>query len=140
MKKLRQKKERERILGLLNGVEGRAFFGKRCCKNVRTPSGRKKEDWKDFSKVGCQVFLSKEIILGHPCVPRVRVSKGGDKDQAWERRGGAGAGGERGRDRGRDIYEAQRVNAELHVINCDLALAAAHHLVFYQPPSSNDRK
>ena len=54
---------------------------------------QKKEDWKDFSKVGCQVFLSKEIILGHPCVPRVRVSKGGDKDQAWERRGGAGAGG-----------------------------------------------
>jgi hypothetical protein len=51
-----------------------SIFGKRCCKNVRTPSGRKKEDWKDFSKVGCQVFLSKKIILGHPCIPRVRVN------------------------------------------------------------------
>ena len=75
--------------------------------------------------------MSKEIILGHPCVPRVRVSKGGDKDQAWESRGGAGAGG--GGARGRDIYEAQRVNAELHVINCDLASAAPHLLVSTNP-------
>ena len=72
--------------------------------------------------------MSKEIILGHPCVPRVRVSKGGDKDQAWERRGGAGAGGEGGGGGG-DIYEAQRVNAELHVINCDLTSTAPHLLV-----------
>ena len=59
-----------------------SIFGKRCCKNVRTPSGRKKEVWRDFFKAGCQVFLSKEIVLGHPCIPRVRVNKGGDKDQA----------------------------------------------------------
>ena len=52
------------------------IFGKRCCKNVRMKSSRKKEDWKDFSKVECQVFLSREIILGHPCIPRVRVSTG----------------------------------------------------------------
>ena len=62
----------------MSSGEGRAFFGKGCCENVRTPSGKEKEDWKGFSKVGCQVFLSKEIILGHPCIPRVRVSKGGD--------------------------------------------------------------
>ena len=45
--------------------------------------------------------------------------------------GGAGAGG--GGRGGGDIYEAQRVKAELHVINCDLASAAAHHLVSTNP-------
>jgi hypothetical protein len=84
-------------------------------------------------------ILSKEIVLGHPCVPRVRMDTGSDKRRVWERRGGdwRRGGGEEG---GGDIYEPQRVNAELHVINCDLALAAAHHLVFYQPPGSNNRK
>ena len=61
------------------------------------------------------------------------ISEGYEKEGA----GLAEGGGEEG---GGDIYESQRVNAELHVINCDLALAAAHHLVFYQPPGSNSRK
>ena len=55
--------------------EGSTFFGEGCCENVRVPSGKEKEDWKDFSKVECQVLLSKEIILGHPCIPRVRVTR-----------------------------------------------------------------
>ncbi len=55
--------------------EGSAFFGEGCCENVRVPSGEEKEDWKDFSKVECQVLLSKEVILGHPCIPRVRVTR-----------------------------------------------------------------
>ena len=67
-------------------------------------SGKEKEDWRDFSKVECQVLLSKEIILGHPCIPRVRVSKGGDKrpglrkkGRSWcEGGGGEGAGHIRG--------------------------------------------
>ena len=29
-----------------------------------------------ISKVECQIFLSKEIVLGHPCIPRVRVDTG----------------------------------------------------------------
>ena len=108
-----------------------SIFGRRCCKNVRTQSGRKKEDWKDFSNGGCQIFLSKEIVLGHPCIPRVRVDTGSDKRPGLERGGGAGGrGGGRG---GGDKYEAQRVNAELHVINCDLASAAAHLLVSTNP-------
>ena len=41
--------------------------------------------------------------------------------------------GERGGGRGRDIYEAQRVKGKLHVITCDLASAAAHHLVSTNP-------
>jgi hypothetical protein len=56
--------------------EGSAFFGEGCCENVRVPSGKEKEDWRDFSKVECQVLLSKEVVLGHPCIPRVRVTRG----------------------------------------------------------------
>ena len=76
--------------------------------------------------------MSKEIVLGHPCIPRVRVDTGGDKagyekeGRSWRRGGGGGRGGG-------DIYEAQRVNAELHVINCDLASAAPHLLVSTNP-------
>ena len=55
--------------------EGSAFFGEGCCENVRVPSGKEKEDWRDFSKVECQVLLSKEVVLGHPCIPRVRVTR-----------------------------------------------------------------
>ena len=84
-----------------------------------------------MSKVGCQVFLSKEIVLGHPCIPRVRVDRGSDKRPGLRKKGRSWCGG--GGERGRDKYEAQRVNAELHVINCDLASAAAHHLVSTNP-------
>ena len=56
-----------------------SIFGRGCCKSARMQSGRKKEDWKDFSKVECQIFLSREIVLGHPCVPRVRMDTGSDK-------------------------------------------------------------
>ncbi len=107
MKKLQQKEDRERILGLLNGGEGRAFFGKGCCENVRMPSGKEKEDWKGFSKVGCRGFLSREIVLGHPCIPRVRVNKGGDKRPSLRKKGRSWyEGGGRGGGRGRDIYKA----------------------------------
>ena len=50
-----------------------------------------------FQKVGCQVFLSREIVLGHPCIPRVRVNKGGDKRPSLRKRGRSwyeGEGGE----------------------------------------------
>ena len=79
---------------------GSAFFGKGCCENVRMPSGKEKENRRDFSKVRCQVLLSKEVVLGHPCIPRARVNKGGDKrpslrkkGRSWyEGEGGEGAG------------------------------------------------
>ena len=78
----------------MSSKEGRAFFGKGCCEKARTPSGKEKEEhfWQKvlqkctdakrqkkgglerFFKVECQVFLSKEIVLGHPCIPRVRVN------------------------------------------------------------------
>ena len=73
------------------------FSAKGVAKMHRCRAARKKKIGEIFSKVECRVLLSKEVVLGHPCIPRVRVNKGGDKDQAWERRGGAGArGGGRG--------------------------------------------
>ena len=74
------------------------------------------------------MFLSKEIVLGHPGIPRVRVDWGSDKRPGLRKKGRSWR---RGGGRGGD--EAQRVYAELHVINCDLASAAAHHLVSTNP-------
>ena len=99
MEKPQRKKDQEKdFFGLMSSGEGRAFFGKGCCENVRMPSGKEKEDWRDFFKVECRVFLSKEIVLGHPCIPRVRVDTGSDKrpgmrkkGRSW-RRGGGGEG------------------------------------------------
>ena len=42
-------------------------------------SGRKKGVWKDFQKRWMPNILSKEIVLGHPCIPRVRMDTGSDK-------------------------------------------------------------
>ena len=41
------------------------------CKAVE----KKKTGKRLVKKLGCQLLLSKEIILGHPCVPRVRVTR-----------------------------------------------------------------
>ena len=79
---------------------GAHFSAKGVAKKARMPSGKEKENWRDFSKIGCQVLLSKEVVLGHPCIPRVRVNKGGDKrpslrkkGRSWyEGEGGEGAG------------------------------------------------
>ena len=105
MEKTAAKEKSIRILGLLGSGEKESIFGKRCCKNVRTPSGREKEDWRGFSKIGCQVFLSREIVLGHPCIPRVRVNKGGDKRPSLRKKGRSWCEG-RGGGRGRDRYKA----------------------------------
>ena len=48
-----------------------------------------------------EIFLSKEIVLGHPCIPRGRVDTGSDKRPGMRKKGGAGGeggGGERGRE------------------------------------------
>ena len=97
MKKAVMKEKSGKILELLSGVKRRAFFGRRCCKNVRVQSGRKKGGLERFSKVECQVFLSKEIVLGHPCIPRVIVDTGSDKQPGLRKKGRSwreGGGGE----------------------------------------------
>ena len=60
-------------------VEKGDHFWQRVLQKCTDAKRQKKEDWKDFSNVECQIFLSKEIVLGHPCIPRVRVNKGGEK-------------------------------------------------------------
>jgi hypothetical protein len=36
---------------------------------------KKKVEKRLVKKLGCHLLLSKEIILGHPCVPRVRLTR-----------------------------------------------------------------
>ena len=74
-------------------------------KDSRVVEWRKKESifWQKkgglerLSKVECQIFLSKEIVLGHPCIPRVRVDTGSDKRPGLRKKGRSwreGGGGE----------------------------------------------
>jgi hypothetical protein len=44
----------------------------RKCTGVKQQRKRRLE--KTRQKLGCQLLLSKEVILGHPCVPRVRLT------------------------------------------------------------------
>ena len=76
MEKAAAKEKSRRILGLLSSGEGRAFLAKGVAKMYGRQAAEKKEVWRSFFKAGCQVFLFKEIVLGHPCIPRVRVSTG----------------------------------------------------------------
>jgi hypothetical protein len=50
VKKVVARKNPEKILGSLSSGKKESIFGRRCCKNARTQSGRKKEVWKDFQK------------------------------------------------------------------------------------------
>ena len=108
-----------------------SIFWQKVLQKCTDAKRQKKGGLERFSKAGCQIFLSKEIVLGHPCIPRVRVDRGSDKRPGLRKKGRSWRRG--GGERGRDKYEAQRVYAELHVINCDLASAAAHHLVSTNP-------
>jgi hypothetical protein len=89
-------------------------------------AAEKKGSWKDRQKLECQWFLSKEIILGHPCIPCARLTRVTIRDGVWEQGGGAGGGG-------RDRYEAQRVKGGFHVITCNLTVSASHLLVSAVP-------
>ena len=113
-------------------MEKGEHFWQKVLQKCTDAKRQKKGGLERFSKVECQIFLSKEIVLGHPCIPRVRVDTGSDKRPGLRKKGRSWRGGGGG-ERGRDKYEAQRVNAELRVINCDLASAAAHLLVSTNP-------
>jgi hypothetical protein len=127
VKKAVMKEKSGKILGLLSGGKKESIFWQKVLQKCTGAKRQKKRRFgKIFKKDECQIFLSKEIVLGHPCIPRVRVDTGSDKagyekeGRSWRRGGG-------------DIYEAQRVKGKLHVITCDLASAAAHHLVSTNP-------
>ncbi len=51
------------------------FLAKGVAKMCGCRAAEKKKIEKTFQKFGCQLPLSKEIVLGHPCEPRVRVTR-----------------------------------------------------------------
>ncbi len=109
------KESGKRILESTTGGKRRCiFFGKGCCKNVRVKSSREKRKLKRSSKVEVPVVLSKEIILGHPCIPCARLTRVTIRD------GSENKGAELVRGGGRGRYEAQRVKGGFHVITCNL--------------------
>ncbi len=55
--------------------KGVHFLAKGVAKMYRCEAAEKEKIKEMFSKIGCQLLLSKEIILGHPCIPRVRVTR-----------------------------------------------------------------
>ena len=94
------KKNQGKILESLSSGKRRAFLAKGVAKMHGRQAAEKRRIEKVFQKIGCQVFLFKEIILGHPCIPRVRVDKGSDKRPGLRKKGRSwreGGGGERGR-------------------------------------------
>ena len=52
------------------------IFWQKVLQKCMDAKRQKKGGLERFSKAGCQIFLSKEIVLGHPCIPRVRVDTG----------------------------------------------------------------
>ena len=53
-----------------------SIFWQKVLQKCTDAKRQKKGGLERFSKVECQIFLSKEIVLGHPCIPRVRVDTG----------------------------------------------------------------
>ncbi len=74
------------------------FLAKGVAKMCGCKAAEKKKVEKTRQKLGCQLLLSKAIILGHPCVPRVRLTGLAIRAEALERGGGAGRGGGGGAD------------------------------------------
>ena len=78
--------------------EGSAFFGKGCCENVRVPSGKEKEDWRDFSKSWMPSTFVKGSCFGTPLYTTCKSNEGGDKDPSLRNKGRSWyEGGRRGR-------------------------------------------
>ena len=56
------KKKSEKDSRVIERWKKKSIFGKRCCKNVRMQSGRKKEDWKDFQKLNAKCFCLRKLF------------------------------------------------------------------------------
>ena len=53
-----------------------SIFWQKVLQKCTDAEWQKKGGLERFSKDECQIFLSEEIVLGHPCIPRVRVDTG----------------------------------------------------------------
>jgi hypothetical protein len=66
----------KRILGLMTDGKRECIFSARgVVKMCGYKATEKMKIGKTHQKLGCQLLLSKEIILGHPYVPRVRLTR-----------------------------------------------------------------
>jgi hypothetical protein len=74
VKNCNERENGKRILGLMTDGKGSAFLAKGVAKMYGCKAAEKKKIEETF-KIGCKLLLSKEIILGHPCIPRVRVTR-----------------------------------------------------------------
>ena len=75
---------------------GSAFFGKGRCENARVPSGKEKEDWKDFSKSWMPGTFVKGNCFWTPLYTTCKSNEGGDKHPSLRNKGRSwyGGGGE----------------------------------------------
>jgi hypothetical protein len=73
--------------------KGEHFLAEGVAKMYGCKAAEKRRFGKIFKKDECQIFLSKEIVLGHPCIPRGRVDTGSDKRPGMRKKGGAGGEG-----------------------------------------------
>ncbi len=95
-KSCNERKIRKRFSGCWVVEKGEHFWQKVLQKCTGTKR-QKKGGLERFSKVECQIFLSKEIVLGHPCIPCVRADTGSDKLPGMRKKGRSrreGGGGE----------------------------------------------
>ncbi len=71
------KESGKRILGLTTGgKKGVHFFRQRMLRKMYgCKAAEKKEVEKARQKLGCQLLLSKEIVLGHPCIPCAKLTR-----------------------------------------------------------------
>ncbi len=66
MKKLQQKKDRERILGLLSGVEGRAFLAKGVAKMYGRQVAEKRRIGEIIQKLDAKYFCLRKLFWDTP--------------------------------------------------------------------------
>ena len=81
---------------------GTHFSAKDVAKMYGCQAAKKKRIGETLQKLDAKMLLSREVVLGHLCIPRVRVNKGGDKRPSLRKKGRSwyeGEGGGRGRDR-----------------------------------------
>jgi hypothetical protein len=66
----------KRILGLMTDGKRECIFSARgVVKMYRCRAAEKKKIEKTRQNLGCQLLSSKEIILGHPCIPCARLTR-----------------------------------------------------------------
>jgi hypothetical protein len=76
VKSCNERENGKRILGLMTDKRRECIFWQRALRKCTGEKQQRKRKLKKLvKKFGYQLLLSKEIILGHPCVPRVRLTR-----------------------------------------------------------------